>query len=225
MTIGDRAFAHCDHEDLSIDVPETVQKVRSRAFEGCKIRLPTSLKLLSEFKYGLSTFDQVKSVAISSKVNLNKLLHFVSKIHYAFLNKETLTYPNRNLSEKPFLNPDMKFRVLHSLSSVALPPMNLHIHESFFSVDFTLDELKSFHNDHKGLLSARVKFEFEKTVSTYAAVLRCKRRELPEPILYKILPFLGGDSLPEAMLKEIVAEVGKEMKKPVNLRETVKTSQ
>ena len=200
-TIGNRAFLNCSHRDLSIDVPESVQKVGVRAFYGCKIRLPTSLELLSRISYSKNTFHQVRSVAISSKADLKTLFHYVNKLP-------------RYRSKEPFLDPNMKFRVLHSLSSVAVPRMNQHVHESFFSLDFSVDELKSFHNDHEGLLPARVKFEFSKAISsTYAALLRCKRRELPESILYEILPFLGGESLPKAILKEIVAEVGKEMKK------------
>ena len=200
-TIGNRAFLNCSHRDLTIDVPESVHNVGVRAFYGCKIRLPTSLELLSRISYSKNAFHQVRSVAISSKADLKTLFHFVKWLP-------------QYRSKEPFLNPDMKFRVLHSLSSVALPPMNLHIHESFCSVDFTVDELKSFHNDHEGLLPARVKYEFAKAISsTYAALLRCKRRELPESILYEILPFLGGEALPKAILKEIVAEVGKEMMK------------
>ena len=199
-TIGNRAFLNCSHRDLSIDVPESVQKVGVRAFYGCKIRLPTSLELLSRISYSKNTFHQVRSVAISSKADLKTLFHVIKKLP---------RYPGK----EPFLDPNMKFRVLHSRSSFVTPPMNLHIHESFCSVDFTVDELKSFHNDHEGLLPARVKYEFTKTISTYAALLRCKRRELPESILYEILPFLGGESLPRAMLNEIVTEVGREMKK------------
>ena len=108
---------------------------------------------------------------------------------------------------------NLNFKVLHSCSLLAAPPMNLHIHESLFSFDFTRDELLSFHKNHAGLLSARVKFEFTKTISTYAALLCCKRRELPESILYEILPFLGGETLPKAVLEEIVYSVGEEMKK------------
>ena len=199
-TIGEWAFLNCSHGNLSIDVPESVQKIGAEALCGCKIRLPTSLKLLSNFTNSRNVLHQVKSVAISSKVDLKKLVTFIQKLP-------------QKLSKKQFLDPQMMFKVLHSRSPVAVPPMNLHIHESFFSVDFTVDELKSFHNDHEGLLPARVKYEFTKTISTYAALLRCKRRELPESILYEILPFLGGESLPRAMLNEIVAEVGKEMKK------------
>ena len=199
-TIGDRAFLNCSHGNLSIDVPETVYKIGAEALCGCRIRLPTSLKLLSNFTNSRNVLHQVKSVAISSKVDLKKLVTFIQKLP-------------QKLSKKQFLDPQMMFKVLHSRSPVAVPPMNLHIHESFFSVDFTVDELKSFHNDHEGLLPARVKYEFTKTISTYAALLRCKRRELPESILYEILPFLGGESLPRAMLNEIVTEVGRAMKK------------
>ena len=198
-TIGDRAFLNCSHGNLSIDVPESVQKIGAEAFYGCQIRLPTSLKLFSNTK-SRKVLQLVKSVAISSKVDLKKLVTFIQKLP-------------QKLSKKQFLDPQLMFRVIHSRSSVAVPPMSIHIHESFCSVDFTVKELKSFHNDHEGLLPARVKYEFTKTISTYAALLRCKRRELPESILYEILPFLGGESLPKAMVKEIVIEVGKEMKK------------
>ena len=198
-TIGDRAFLNCSHGNLSIDVPETVYKIGAEALCGCRIRLPTSLKLFSNTK-SRKVLQLVKSVAISSKVDLKKLVTFIQKLP-------------RTLNNKPFRDPSMTFRVLHGFSSFAFLPMNLHIHESFCSVDFTVDELKSFHNDHEGLLPARVKYEFTKTISMYAALLRCKRRELPESILYEILPFLGGESLPRARLNEIVADVGKEIKK------------
>ena len=142
----------------------------------------------------------VQEVVLSSRVDLQLLFHHINSIDVFPTATKLNSYPN--------------FKIIQCSSLLDAPP----IHESFFSVDFTFGELSTIaelsSNDfmsRKDLLQDVVKLQFAKMIRAYAGLLRCTRRDLPESILYEILPFIGGENLTEIMIKEIVAEVARVM--------------
>ena len=129
----------------------------------------------------------VKEMVISSRVNLSLLLDYINGL------------PNDDL------DPNLKFKFIYSgAPSRARPPISKHVHESFFSLDVSADELKRI--DRRSL-RGKVVEGFSRKISIYAALLRCKSRDLPKDVLYTLLPFLY-ENLTELMLKDIVTGVG-----------------
>ena len=141
---------------------------------------------------------------MSSRVNLGLLVDHINSLPETFLD-----YRQKAL---PFLDPNLKFKILYcgptSSTSTALPPINQHFPESFFSFDVSTEELKQMAAQS---LHGKVQSAFMDKVSAYAALLQHKTFEIPKEVLYVLLPFLYGDALTTPMLNDIVAMVGKLM--------------
>ena len=139
---------------------------------------------------------------MSSRVNLGLLVEHINSLPETFLDGGETHHS---------LHPNLKFKILHAPtpSTTALPPLNEHFPESFFSFDVSTKELKQM--AAQSSLQGNVHAAFTKHISLYAALLKCKTVELPRDVLYVLLPFLHGKKLTPPMLKDIVAEVGKPM--------------
>ena len=167
--------------------------------------------MLSNFIKSRGVFHRVKEVVVSSRINLGKLVTYIGKLPKTLYNEQ-------------FMHPDLKFKVIHSSSPVAAPPIGEHVHESFFSVDFTLSELISFHRDEQITLREKVKSEFLKKVSPLVELRQSAPKELPKDVMYVILPFLYGTALTTPMLNSIVAEVGDLLGKDINSKRKIATT-
>ena len=195
--IGSRAFCReCSRNLLSIDLPETVTSVGEAALSGCRVRLPTSLSMLSSGKEFSGVLQGVKEVVMSSRVNLELL---VGHLRAA---------PKRKNGIR-FLDPNLTFKVLHSCCSSAAPPMiSEHVTESFFSFDVSYDTLVLLlANEGKSSLLARVASAFERKVSLYAGLLlRSRATKLPEEVLCEILSFAFGQQFANGGMLAIMKE-------------------
>ena len=134
---------------------------------------------------------------MSSRVNLGLLVDHINSLPKTY---------REWLNELPFLDPDLKFKILQSAARGARPPISSHISESFFSFDVSIKELKKL---GRRSLRGKVDSAFEDKVSTYVDLL--KPTTLPEDVLYFILPYIygGGDCLTDKMLEQIVATAKK----------------
>ena len=202
-TIKSGAFEFC-HPNLCIDLPETVINVEMRSLKGIRIRLPTSLSILTNGGFTRGLLHGVREVVISSRVQLWLLVAYIRSL------PETYICRAENF---PFLHPDLKFKVLYcgSSSSTATdsPPINKHIPEAFFSFSITPNDLISLQaNKGDDALLTSVNSAFTSRISIYASLLRCKIAKPPEEILSIMLPFIYGDDLlSDAMLGDIVEMV------------------
>ena len=137
---------------------------------------------------------------MSSRVNLSLLVDHINGLPE--------NDPNA-WGTAPFLKPNLKFKFLYcGPTTTALPPINQHFPESFFSFDVSTEELKQMAAQS---LHGKVQSAFMDKVSAYAALLQHKTFEIPKEVLYVLLPFLYGDALTTPMLNDIVAMVGKLM--------------
>ena len=209
-SIGEEAFCGCG-VDLCIGVPAAVKDVGYCAFEGCKIRLPTSLAMIKgeDVAGGPSRvpglLNRVSEVIVSSRVNVGRLAEHVARLP----DKKIDEYESED-EKDDFLCPDLTFKVIYSGSAMTCPRIEDHVHESFFSVCFTADELASLRWGWV-TLRQRVDEEFSKKASSLAELLQCKSVELPKDVLYVVLPYLYGESLTKPMLRDIVVGVGKQL--------------
>ena len=212
-TVKTAAFQDCA-ADLRIDLPEAVRNIHQWALDGRRISLPASLSILSnggDVKYLLY---RVKEVVMSSKVDLSLLVEHIHNLPdtYNARGKRIQTYDIYTHRTRPFLDPNLKFKVLYSgpSSAVASPPLTEHIPMSFFSFEASVEDLMSLHTD-KGddALLLKVDAAFASRLCIYASLLRCKTAELPEEILSDLLPFIYGDVLTNAMIGDIVSAVMK----------------
>lgn len=204
--IGYNAFGGCSHPDLIIDLPETVTYIEGRALEKCRIRLPTSLSILTNGGNVEGPLRKVKEVVMSSRVNLGLLVDHINSLPETFL--DVLQ------RESPILDPNLKFKILYSslTTSTTLPPINQHFPESFFSFDVSTEELKKMHSQSQSQsLQDKVQSAVTDKLSAYACLLQRKTFDIPEEVLYVLLPFLHGDALTTPMLNDIVAEVKAQM--------------
>ena len=181
-TIKTYAFDGC-HPDLSIDLPETTAKIQWCALYGCRIRLPASLAMIKNGGHVEGLLQGVKEVVTSAWVDLNLLVDYLHDL------------PK---TKKPFLRPDLKFKMLHCgssrVSSASLPHLKEHIPKRFFSFDLSPGELKSIRSergDH-ALLSL-VESAFSRKLSLYVEVLKCKAVVLPAEVSPPS-PFISGVS-------------------------------
>ena len=138
---------------------------------------------------------------MSSRVNLGQLVDHINSLPETFLDLRQ--------EECPFLDPNLKFKILYcgptSFTAAALPPIKEHFPESFFSFDVTTEELKQVHSQS---LHGKVQSAFTHKLSGYASLLQRKAFSIPLEVLYALLPFLYGDALTFPMLNDIVAGVG-----------------
>merc|ERR1711981_97418 len=111
------------------------------------------------------------------------------------------------MKRRPFLNPEMTFKVLHSESSSATPPIDEHVSLSFFRVGFTHKQLVRFHRKSPFALKEKTEAVFMKKITPYAELLRCKSVQLPAEILFEIFPYLYGSKV--WGIGHIVSAVGK----------------
>ena len=144
---------------------------------------------------------------MSSRVNLGLLVEHINSLPETFLDRHQIEYMS---TESPFLDPNLKFKILYSspTTSTALPPLNQHFPESFFSFDVSTEELKKIHSQSQSLHD-KVQSAFINKLAVYAALLQRKTFDIPEEVLYVLLPFLCGKKLKTPMLNDIVAEVRK----------------
>ena len=142
---------------------------------------------------------------MSSRVNLGLLVEHINSLPETFLTEHEIEYMRKMC---PFLDPNLKFKILYSspTTSTALPPLNQHFPESFFSFDVSTEELKQIHSQSQSL-HGKVQSAFTNKLSAYAGLLQRKTRKIPEDVLYVLLPFLYGGALTAPMLNDIVAEV------------------
>ena len=111
----------------------------------------------------------------------------------------------------PFLDANLRFKVLHSVG-FNTPPNKKNgenlVPQGFFSFDMSHDDLVGmYYNNGKNALRAAVQSAFNDHIFTYCDFLR--PTNLPEEILHSILPFLYGADLSEVVLGEIVSTVKK----------------
>ena len=142
---------------------------------------------------------------MSSRVNLGLLVDHINSLPETFI--------DYHREEVPILDPNLKFKILYrgptSSTTTALPPINQHFPESFFSFDVSTEELKKIHSQSQSQsLHDKVQSAFTNKLAAYAALLRRKTFDIPEEVLYVLLPFLYGKKLKPPMLNDIVEEVG-----------------
>ena len=202
-TIENLAFFGCSHSDLIIDLPETVTNIGPAALKWCRIRLPTSLSMLRNGGDVRGLLKQVREVVMSSRVNLSLFVEHINGL------------PETMSNGKPFLDPDLKFKILYSSSNSTAIPIEQHFPESFFSFDVSTEELKKIHSQSQSL-HGKVQSAFTNKLSAYAALLQRKTFDIPKEVLYVLLPFQYGDTLSTPMLNDIVSEVGKIIGKASN---------
>ena len=92
-----------------------------------------------------------------------------------------------------------------------VPKIEEHVPASFFSLEFSLDTLVSFWDVVP--LHEQANFFFERKVRIFAEVLRCAKVEVPEAVLYHILPYLWGDKVAKFIVKDAVVEVSRLLSK------------
>ena len=141
---------------------------------------------------------------MSSRVNLGLLVEHINSLPETFLTEHEIEYMRKMC---PFLDPNLKFKILYSspTTSTALPPLNQHFPESFFSFDVSTEELRQIGSQES--LHDKVQAAFTPKLSAYVALLQRKNFAIPEEVLYVLLPFLHGETLTTPMLNDIVAEV------------------
>ena len=140
---------------------------------------------------------------MSSRVNIGQLVEHINSL------PETYYYLGHH--EHPSLHPNLKFKILYSITppsstTTALPPIKQHFPESFFSFDVSTEELKKIQSQSQSL-HGKVQAKFTNKLSAYASLLQRKTFRIPEDVLYVLFPFLHGDALTEPMLNDIVAAV------------------
>ena len=140
---------------------------------------------------------------MSSRVNLWLLVDRINSLPKTY---RDLARPRE---ESPFLDEDLKFKILSAPTSTAHPPIKQHFPESFFSFDVPTKELKKIGSQES--LHDKVQAAFTAKLSAYAALLQRKNFAIPEEVLYVLLPFLHGETLTTPMLNDIVAEVKVQM--------------
>ena len=192
--------------NLCIDLPETIMNIKPGALQGCRIRLPTSLSMLTNGGDVRGLLHRVKGVAMSSRANLSLLLDHIN-----------------NIPSYVVLDPNLKFNILYSspTTSTTLPPLKQHFPESFFTFDVSTEELKKIGGN---FLHGKVHAAFMNKISVYAGLMRRKTFEIPKDVLYVLLPFLYGKKLAAPMLNDIVAEVGELLGRTSEAQTTVATS-
>ena len=216
-TIKFGAFNRCSHPDLIIDLPETVTNIGIEALAGCRIRLPTSLSILTKGWSVIGLLNQVKEVVISSRVNLRVLANTLHDL-------EDAAYEDG----EPWLYPGLTFKVLYgglpSVCSPLLPPPNLneHVPESIFSLAIAASNVTSlYYKSGAGVIATKTHSSFMGLkVPLIAGIIKCSNPEIPEALLYHVLPFLWGNEVSEVVLKEVVAAVGEAVAK-MKLRKLV----
>ena len=142
---------------------------------------------------------------MSSRVNLSSLVDHINGLTETYLSEGDEGFGE----ELPSIDPELKFKILQSCAARgAHPPLSSHISECFFSFDVSTEELKKL---GRRSLRSKVDSAFINKLSAYAALLQRKTFDIPEEVLYVLLPFLYGDSLTNPMLNDIVAKVGELM--------------
>ena len=129
---------------------------------------------------------------MSSRVNLSLLVDHMNGLPY---------YVN--------LDPNLKFKILYycgPTTTTAPPPLKRHFPESYFSYDVSTEELKQM--AAQSSLQGKVQAAFNDKLSAYVALLQRKTFQIPEDVLYVLLPLLCGNALDDTMLADIVVEVG-----------------
>ena len=148
------AFGSLIDADLCITVPETVKCIECyREYDRIigvvgintmahRIQLPTSLQFLHNGWDLEGLLHHVREVVISCKVDVQLLVNFVD------------LFEDKDINGLPFLNPVLKFRVLHYCGSSGdgeLPPIESHVPFFTFSYDMSVQELKRFAKEGKNL--------------------------------------------------------------------------
>ena len=203
------AFDGC-HRDLSIDLPATLTSVCNNALRGCRIHLPPSLSLLFLANDGdgaKGLLRGVKEVVTSSRMNLELLVDHINSLpKWCRFRGETVA----------FLDPDLTIKILHGGSKKAAPTkIREHVPESVFCFEITAIHLVYVQKIFGDFKAIRAKFEskFGAMLSAFADILsRFSNAELPDALLYDILPFLWGDKVSKLILKDAIAQVAELLK-------------
>jgi len=159
------------------------------ALKECRIRLPTSLSMLTIGRNVIGLLEGVKEVVMSSRVNLSLLVDRIN---------------NRS---NYYLDPNLKFRFL----------FNNSVPESFFSHEMSLTEVVgSDASSLRFLVDSAFKDHLHTFAPLFASLLQCKVVELPKDVLFVLLPLIYGEFTElnhDEMLNDVVAEVDEEIKK------------
>ena len=216
-TIEYLAFQDC-HPDLTIDLPETVTNIGFEALKGCRIRLPTSLSMLTNEGDTRFLLNDIQEVVMSSRVNLELLTSYIcglpASYYFDSLN-EVRRYDDvvALIPDMPFLNPNLKFKILYGGNTCAVPAkIEEHVPESFFSLDISLAHLMSLRDIVP--LHEKVHTIFKRKLVIFSEILQCSKVKVHETLLYRILPFLWGGKISEGVLKGVVAEIGRLLSEP-----------
>ena len=221
-TIKFGAFNRCSHPDLIIDLPETVTNIERGALEGCRIRLPTSLSMLTYDGDVEGLLHSVEEVVISSRVNLSLLVDHLG-------NRPSRSYYDDNYDEymfdddipddapadeiEPYLDPNLKFTILYGGSTGPAPPkIQEHVPQSFFCLEMSPAHLKSL--DDIPPLHEKVDLIFKRKLGIFADILQCSTVEVHESLLYHILPFVWGGDVSIGVLSDIVTYIGSLLSEP-----------
>ena len=109
---------------------------------------------------------------------------------------------------KPFLVPNLKFTILYGGSTCEAPAKIIeHVPESFFSLKMPPAHLLSLGGAFP--LRDKVDLIFKRKLTIFVEILECCTVEVPESLLYHILPFIWGDNISNGVLHDIVLAVGK----------------
>ena len=106
-------------------------------------------------------------------------------------------------------DPNLKFTILYGGSTCEAPAKIIeHVPESVFSLKmspahFMLSLGVAFP------LRDKVDLIFKRKLTIFVEILECCTVEVPESLLYHILPFIWGDNISNGVLHDIVLAVGK----------------
>ena len=134
---------------------------------------------------------------MSSRVNLSLLVDHINGL------------PNNH----HHLHPNLKFKILSGGSTCEAPAKIIeHVPSSFFSLEMSTAHLKSL----SGITPLREKVDliFKRRLGIFADILQCSMVEVPESLLYHILPFLWGGDVSKGVLNDIVTYIGSLLSEP-----------
>ena len=207
-TIGWQAFNGLDHHNLSIKIPNGVLNVlmpipndqkEGWSTMGRSISLPTSLSMLTNGGDIRGLLYGVQEVVISSRVDLSLLVLHMKQL------------PELNSKAKPFLRPDLEFKVLYGGPPNTPPPQQVieHVPESIFSFDVTPSDLFSLHGSGgSNIMVEKVDRAFRETfVARFVEVSQSSKVEIPIDIFYHVLHYLWGTDVSACILRETVGAI------------------
>ena len=135
---------------------------------------------------------------MSSRVNLRLLVDHINGL------------PN---DDDVDLDPNLKFKILYGRSTCEAPAKIIeHVPSSFFCLEMSTAHLESLTDIIP--LHEKVDRIFKRRLGVFADILQCSTVEVPESLLYHILPFLWGGDVSKGVLNDIVTYVGSLLSEP-----------